>query len=117
VDMLETVELEDTMIENQIRELYVKDRLTYKEIVDDTKKKLAGRIDVVDNYYDRFVTSMPISIPLRKVFHASHTGGYKTSDRLGSSVGSSVGSGGGITDSIYKYISYSIGNIKKYTVG
>ncbi|MDD4931740.1 MAG: serine/threonine-protein kinase [Candidatus Colwellbacteria bacterium] len=109
-DMLETIELDESLIEDQIRDLYVNDRLTYKPIVDDTKKKLAGRIDIMDNYCDRFVTSMPIAIPVKKTSTTtSATGSYKTS--------TSVGSGGKITDSIYKYISYSINNFKKYTVG
>jgi len=105
-DMMETIDLDESIIEEQIRDLYVGDRLTYKPIVDDTKKKLTGRIDVMDNYCDRFVTSMPINIPVKKTTSLSSTGSYKTS--------TSVGSGGRITDSIYKYISYSIDNFKKY---
>lgn len=105
--MLETVEIDESLIGDQMRDLYIDDRLVYKPIVDDSKKKLAGRIDVLDNYYDRFVTSMPMAIPVKKTFSTSTSiGSYKTS--------TSVGSGGRITDSIYKYINYSIDNIKKY---
>lgn len=108
-DMLETVEIDDSVIDDQMRDLYINDRLSYKPIVDDTKKKLVGRIDVMDNYCDKFVTSMPIAIPVKTLSTTSKTGSYKSS--------TSVGSGGKITDSIYRYLSYSIGNIKKYAVG
>lgn len=107
-EMLETIELDESLFEDQIRHLYINDRLSRKSIIDDTRKKLAGRIDVLDNYCDRFTTSMPIPIPVKTQF-VSSIGSYKNS--------SSVGSGGKITDSIYKYITVSIDNLKKYTVG
>ena len=66
----------------------------------------------MDNYCDRFVTSMPISIPLRKNPNDQSLESYKNSYKTSTS----VGSGSKITDSIYKYISYSIDNIKKLVV-
>ena len=111
-DMMETIELDESLIEDQVKDIYINNKLAYKNIVDDSKKKIAGRIDIMDNYCDRFVTSMPISIPLRKNPNDQSLESYKNSYKTSTS----VGSGSKITDSIYKYISYSIDNIKKLVV-
>lgn len=112
VDMLETIEIDESIdesIDEQMKDLYIDNRLTYKPLIDDSKKKLVCRLDVMDNYYDRFVTSMPIDIPVNKSSSTKIIGSYRES--------TSVGSGGKITNSIYKYITTSIGNIRKYTLG
>lgn len=103
VDMLETLEIsspdEDIEILN---DLYI--NKTYrKPICDDSKKKLVGRIDMIDNYCDKFVTSMPILIPNKPNNVQNKI--YKSS--------SSLGDKSKITDSIYKYINISIDNIKQ----
>ena len=89
--MLETINLEDD--------------------ITTSNKKLIYRLDIMDDYCDRFVTSMPITIPIRKNSSSTITtvGSYKTS--------TSVGSGDRITNNIYRYINYSIDNLKKYTLG
>jgi serine/threonine protein kinase len=115
VDMLETIEIDDSIIEDQLKDLYIDDRLSYKPLVDDATKKISGRIHVLENYQDRFSSSMPIPIPVKS--NTNSYSSYKTSGSEGSNqwnVGNLIHSGK-ISDSIYKYISLSIDNIKKYT--
>jgi len=73
-------------------------------VILENNELIIDKIDIVEDYCDRFITSMPINIPGKQY----KTSSYKTSSY---SVGTPYSN---VPKNLYNYISSSIGNLRKY---
>lgn len=83
-------------------------------IEDGYKKTVVCRVDIIEDYCDRFSSSVPKSAPItiqnsKNVDNRYRHGSYNKPN--------SIGSNGSFTDSVYKYITDSLDNFRKLTIG
>lgn len=107
--------IEDSSIYGRLKSKIVTKHQEIKNTQQDTVRKVNGNIDIIEDYCDRFSldrysSSLPISIPI------NIQNKKETSYKYGTYNGQPKRSGS-FTDSMYKYISGSIENIKKYASG
>lgn len=129
LDDLDMEGIDSSSISGRLKNIMIGEYKKRREIqLDTTRKKVSGDVDIIEDYCDRFSSSLPtrsfvplssspISIPTRKNSNGRIT-------KYNTYASGNTGGSGSFTDSIYKYISgtkdviaNSIDNIIKYANG